>query len=306
MHRVLIIEDEVTLRKSMAKGLQKLDGVEVVEAGTVDEALRIIDGGPVPALILSDIDMPDRSGIELLGELGTRNLRLPVVFISAYLKAYRAQIPRHAAVEVYEKPVSLEELRRIVTEKTGLVEPAEESTPFSVVDFLQLACMGRHSVLIEVIAPGKPHARIQIVNGQVWSAEDPQGKGFDAFRRLAFGTPQGVVSCHTLKEAEGGRELDGNWEEMLMEAARITDEEGAGVAGEEEAELPDIFEAEPLEEGDGFDELFDDAVNALLAKDYAKAYADFTRALELRPGEKKAEANLARLRDMGHGTPTEA
>ena len=52
---------------------------------------------------------------------------------------------------------------------------------------------------------------------------------------------------------------------------------------------------------DPFDACFEEAVSALLARDHAKAYALFTVANRLRPGDRKVEANLARLREMGQG-----
>lgn len=112
MARVLIIEDETVLRASVARGIAKLN-VDVFEAGTLNDALRIVDTTP-PDVVISDIDMPERSGLELLGELGRRNLNVPVIFVSGYLNAYRSQIPHHASVEVLEKPVPIDELRQVV------------------------------------------------------------------------------------------------------------------------------------------------------------------------------------------------
>src|SRR5690606_35563687 len=113
---VLLLEDEPVLRSSMARGLSKLPGVTVVEAGTLQAALDAIDADP-PQMIISDIDLPDRSGLELLGELGRRNLAIPILYVSAYLKAYGALIPPHANVDVREKPIDLQDLRAIVRQR---------------------------------------------------------------------------------------------------------------------------------------------------------------------------------------------
>jgi len=48
--------------------------------------------------------------------------------------------------------------------------------PFSVVDYVQLACLGRHSVHIDmefVKAAGK----VIVWQGELWSASDEQGEG---------------------------------------------------------------------------------------------------------------------------------
>ena len=55
---------------------------DVVTAGDVDAALRVIDA-ELPQLILLDLLMPGRNGIELLGELADRGLQIPVIVLTA-------------------------------------------------------------------------------------------------------------------------------------------------------------------------------------------------------------------------------
>lgn len=222
MDLVLLIEDEPVLRSSMARAIAKLPGVEVADVGTVSAALVVIDARP-PTMIVSDIDLPDRSGIELVGELGRRSLQIPILFVSGYLKAYGAQIPPHANVDVREKPVQLEELRAIVQSRLGHSMRAVEHAPFAVADYVQLACIGRHSVVIDVESGGE-NGRIIINNGLVWTAVDPKGDGVEAFRRLAFAR-DAVTRVRTLREDPGPQTMFGSWESVLLNAARIEDEE---------------------------------------------------------------------------------
>ncbi len=303
--RILILEDEALLRTSMARGLRKLPAVEVLEAGTVTEAAALLDRSP-PDLVVSDIDLPGRTGIEILGELGRRGLGVPVVFISAFLRAYGSQIPRHANVEVRSKPVSIEELRTMAAERLG-VTPGQASSPFSAIDYLQLSCMGRHSVEITVQREGKTAGRIQVVAGELWAAEDEQGAGVEAFRRLAFGAA-GEVGCRTLAEQPRQRNIDAPAEQLLLEAAQLEDEArraGARSAAAEGPPAPAAAAGAPPapapSAGDPFDAVWEEAVSALLARDHARAHALFLEAQRLRPGDRKVEANLARLRDMGIG-----
>jgi CheY-like chemotaxis protein len=221
MARVLVIEDERTLRTTVARGLAKIPGVEVVEAATMEEAVRVLDQGP-PSVILSDIDLPDRSGIEILGELGRRGMKVPVIFVSAYLRAYRSQIPPHADVEIHEKPVALDELRNLVRRRIGRVSSPPPS-PFGVIDYFQLACMGRRSVIIDVTSP-QERSRVVVYKGDPWAAHDDIGNGVDAFRRILF-NKAGSVDCKTLREDPGPRNLESQWESLVLDAARIEDEE---------------------------------------------------------------------------------
>ena len=313
MARVLIIEDEAVLRTAMARGIGKMPGVTVSEAATLGAAIAIIDR-ELPQMIISDIDLPDRPGLELLGELERRALRLPILFVSAYIKAYAAQIPRHPLVDVREKPARLDDLRAIV-ERRLAGTAAEEEAPFAPADYLQLACIGHRSVVIEIETP-HDRGRIVVNDGVLWTASDGHGAGQEAFRRLAFKS-DAMVRVRTLRDAPGRRTIDGGWEQMLLDAARELDEasvRGQNVGDFEHLEVgmppprppaPTLPSAEapapvapPAPTTVAFESAFDTGIEALLVKDYDAAYAAFERAATLRPNDPKVIANLERLRQL--------
>lgn len=318
---LLVVEDEPVLRSSMVRGLSRLEGVMVLGAGSVHEACACLDRQP-PAMVITDIDLPDRSGIEILGELGSRGLRVPVVFVSGFLRAYRTQIPPHADVQVFEKPLPLEELRAVVEKRLGLganapAQGPEQVAPFGVPEYLQLACLGRHSVEILVAAPHT--GTVLVVEGTPWSAVDALGGGAEALRRLVFA--KAPVQCRTLASAAGERNLQGSWEHLLLEAARVQDEGGvaqddaaldaafdAPQAPEPMPAPPPVVEAPPpaapaapvaLEPEQVLAQLWDRAVAALLDRKHGLALTLFEKCRELAPQDKRVEANLVRLRAMG-------
>lgn len=322
---ILIVEDEQTLRLSMVRGLSKLEGVEVADAATVREAKRVL-GERRLELVISDLDLPDGSGIEVATELDRLGLRVPIVYVSAYIGRYKHRLPNRADVEVYEKPLPLDRLRSLVESKLGFGGDANPISPFAVADYVQLAGMGRHSVVIEVQSPAG-RGRLIIKAGEVWSAEDRLGKGLDAFRRIAFlGAAQ--VTCRTLgKEVIPPRDIDGSVESVLLDVARRLDEaerdQGAAVVDDGWGDVfvesqgarhvttrpPRRWSSLPPPApttlpsmnavSRSFEETFDRGVDALLAKDYRTAYEVFLEAERLDPRDRRVIANLQRLRDMG-------
>lgn len=316
--RVLVIEDEETLRHYVARGLAKVPGVEVTEAGTLEEALAAIDEA-VPDVILSDLDLPDRPGIELIGELGRRSLTPALTFVSAYARAFAAQIPRFTKVRVLEKPVSIEKLREVVRsdlEARGLTPSATtvstDVAPFGVPDYLQIACLGRHSVVIAVEGE-EANGRIVVHGGAVWSAEDARGRGEAAFGRLALATGA-RVTCRTMREAPGERTIQRAWEGLLLDAARVADERARHGGDSVEEALDGVFGFDepapsppepppPPPQVDVFDEAVDRGTSALLGKDYRAALRAFRDAERARPGDRRVLANLARLRQLGITEP---
>ncbi len=308
---LLLVEDELTLRMSMARGLAKLEGIEVAEAGTAREAKALLVRKP-PALVISDLDLPDGSGIEIASELDRLGLRAPIVFVSAFVGRFRSRIPTRADVEVWEKPVSLERLRALVEDKLGVGDDAAPS-PFGVADYVQLAGMGRHSVVIEVRGPSS-RGKVTIHRGELWSAVDRLGKGLEAFRRLAF-LKAAQVTCKTLAHADlPERDIDGAAESVLLDAARAFDEHErtSSVTNEigVESGLDDDWEAAFSEApatktsakttARSFEDAYDRGVDALLHKDHAAAYAAFVEASRFSPEDRRVVANLSRLRAMGY------
>lgn len=273
-HTILILEDEDLLRDSMVRGLSKLPDLTVLSAGTFAEAVNEIDANE-PDLIISDLDLPDGSGLELIGVLGGR--RTPIIFVSAYLQAYGRQIPPNANVKVHEKPVSIEDLRGIVRAELSL----EERSPFSVTDFLQLAVMSRRSVEVVVKHHGQTDARIVVRDGEPWAASDGRGSGLDAFYRLAM-VDTGEITCGAVR-GDDERTVEGSLEHLLLEAARRMDEGG-------EPELAPTNNPEP-----SFEDLMRHANEAILDRDYDLAMTHLTRARELQPMNVKVERMVGKI-----------
>jgi CheY-like chemotaxis protein len=80
---VLLADDEELVRASTAEMLREL-GFEVVEATSADEALRRIDAGLSPDLVVTDHLMPGMTGAELARILRRQRPDLPVLIISGY------------------------------------------------------------------------------------------------------------------------------------------------------------------------------------------------------------------------------
>ncbi len=81
--RILVVDDEEIIRDVIASKIQKSLGYEVLQAGNGVEALKVIEN-MMPDLIITDIKMPEMSGIELLGEIRRRRINVPVIILTGY------------------------------------------------------------------------------------------------------------------------------------------------------------------------------------------------------------------------------
>ncbi len=79
---ILIADDEELIRWSLAEHLTK-DGHRISEATDGKAALEAIAADP-PDVVLLDLRMPELDGLEVLQELRRRDLRVPVIVITAF------------------------------------------------------------------------------------------------------------------------------------------------------------------------------------------------------------------------------
>jgi DNA-binding NtrC family response regulator len=106
---VLIIDDEVEIRESL-QTLLELEGYEVEAAATGDEGL-VRAGERSFDLVLLDLALPDRNGIELLAEMRSHDSATPVIIITAYGTVENAVSAMQAgAVNFIQKPWDNEKL----------------------------------------------------------------------------------------------------------------------------------------------------------------------------------------------------
>jgi two-component system LytT family response regulator len=106
--RTVIVEDERRARENLREALDEVPWIEVLgEARDGDEALKVIESA-APDLVLLDVHLPRRSGIEVLKALP----RAPhVIFTTAY-DAFAVTAFELGAVDYLQKPFSRLRLRR--------------------------------------------------------------------------------------------------------------------------------------------------------------------------------------------------
>jgi DNA-binding response OmpR family regulator len=101
---ILIIDDEASLRQTMARILQRA-GHEVTTAANAEEGLKLVSEHPFD-LVYSDIRMPDMNGLDLLKIVHTKFPDLPVILFTAQPDLNSAvEAVRNGAVDYLLKPL---------------------------------------------------------------------------------------------------------------------------------------------------------------------------------------------------------
>ncbi len=109
MNRVLVVDDEEGIRRAVSDILAD-EGYTALDASDGAGALAQIESN-LPDLVLLDVAMPGRDGVDVLGELRQRFPTLPVVMMSGHGTIETAvRATKLGAYDFLEKPLSYDKL----------------------------------------------------------------------------------------------------------------------------------------------------------------------------------------------------
>ena len=109
LNRILVIDDEASIRESLEMFLRE-KGLNVQTAGTAEAGMgkwRRLG----PQVIILDIRLPDRSGLDVLAEITAKDREVKVIMITAHhdMETTIAAM-RRGAYDYIHKPLDVEEL----------------------------------------------------------------------------------------------------------------------------------------------------------------------------------------------------
>lgn len=118
MALVLIVDDERGMRDFLKILLEK-EGHKVITANRGTKALEILETKDVE-LVISDIRMPEMSGIELLEIIKEKSPEMPMIMITAFASPDDAVIAmKNGAFDYISKPFNVEEILSVIRSATA-------------------------------------------------------------------------------------------------------------------------------------------------------------------------------------------
>jgi len=111
---ILVVEDDQSMSAALSNALERQGFPVVVAADGIEGMRRLEHDGAW--LVLVDLNMPRKGGLELLREIRARGHQMPVVVMTAYGSTETAvEALRLGAVDYLQKPFPLEQLETMVT-----------------------------------------------------------------------------------------------------------------------------------------------------------------------------------------------
>ncbi len=115
--KVLVVDDNQLLASTIQMILEG-EGLEVMSAKDgIDGYSTYLDFQP--DLVITDIQMPGKNGMEMMGCIREHNPKIKTIYISGNIGFYRPCLEEEKKkypVSFFEKPFSLDSLKRVISE----------------------------------------------------------------------------------------------------------------------------------------------------------------------------------------------
>src|SRR5437867_10774998 len=163
--RVLIVDDENSILLLLKEALTAW-GYQVATANTATDALTVVRTQVFDAAI-TDIRMPDMSGLELLKQLKAHDESIEVVIMTGYPTiASAVEALKEGAYDYLSKPLLLDELRHLMTRMT------ERRFLRGEVHSLR-ARLGEELTVNELVGNAQPMQRVKEIISKVATTDSP-------------------------------------------------------------------------------------------------------------------------------------
>ncbi|MDJ0764955.1 MAG: response regulator [Myxococcota bacterium] len=115
---ILVVDDELHQLETIRRGLF-LYGYESRGASNADEALAVLTGPERGSfdLVLTDLTMPGRSGIELIEQIQLRMPTLPIIVITGLAATKEIEWVQQRGLPILQKPFEPDGLHRLVSDQ---------------------------------------------------------------------------------------------------------------------------------------------------------------------------------------------
>jgi DNA-binding response OmpR family regulator len=221
--KVLVVEDEDGVAFLIHHVLhQDNDRFDVLLAKSVEIALEILADVPVE-VIVTDVELPDRSGMDLLSWVAHEHPETRVIVMTAHdVDGIKDRAYACGCLRLMSKPFDIQEMRGTILQaldrRDGFAGTLSE---LSCVDVVQMLCIARKTTAIRFSTAASSGA-VYIEQGEVVHAVWQDLAGEEAFYEMMT-VEQGAFHT-TAFPLDVERTITGTWQYLLMEGARRLDE----------------------------------------------------------------------------------
>jgi CheY-like chemotaxis protein len=253
--RILFVDDDEDFLKMISELFSPMGGGawQIHTAQSHAQALEMLKRERMDLVVL-DIGMPVMDGFQFLRLLGRAHPSQQVVMLTGHAtEEHRKTSQENGALLLLEKPLKGEEFEALFAALNAVAGSGSQTgfrgmmRQVGLQEVLQMECLGKKSSILEIFSD-RGGGRIYICDGAIVHADAGGIEGEAALYGL-LGLTNGDFNLQVFKEPPR-RTIEGPWEFLLMEAARLVDEAAGSLADAEkqglETSAPTEQEWEPV------------------------------------------------------------
>lgn len=224
MKTILLVDDEKNFLLSLADMLQaNEDEFSIKTAGNGKDAAKIIDNQDID-LVVTDLNMPEMDGFELMAHISQVNSEMPVIAMTAYgTPEMESRLRNMGAFQYIEKPIDFDSLLRKIKDglKTGSTKG--HVAGISLPSFMQLLELDKKTCTLH-IKSGKNRGDMFFKQGELYSAKTGKMTGQDAAFEIINWENSEIEIENLCKMRDEDRDINVPMGFLLIESARMKDE----------------------------------------------------------------------------------
>jgi CheY-like chemotaxis protein/predicted regulator of Ras-like GTPase activity (Roadblock/LC7/MglB family) len=238
MKSVLLVDDEKNFLLSLADMLKdNEDEFSIKTAVNGKLAAAIIDSGNVD-LVVTDLNMPEMDGFELMAHISQVNSELPVIAMTAYgTPEMESRLRNMGAFQYIEKPIDFDSLLRKIKDGLKAGSTKGHVAGISLASFMQLLELDKKTCTLH-IKSGKHRGDMYFKQGELISARTGKISGQDAAFEIINWDNAEIEIENICKFDEDKRDINVPMGFLLIESARVKDEMNRPTVDEDGEEKP--------------------------------------------------------------------
>ena len=239
-NKVLLVDDEKVFLNSLKEGLDgSTDLFKTDICFSVDEAVGMIETNPYD-LVITDIRMPDKSGIDLLIHLQKEKFKGDIKVMSAHKIEENQKLNKMGVLDVIEKPFNLDWFHNMLVDYFERVKGANlVFDSIELISVLQVINIDKKSAVLQIENNGS-RGVIYFKDGDIINGEYNGSTGEEAVTRLLELTPSNI-SVKNLQE-KIKPEISLPFTELIMNTLKKIDEKKKKQKNENKEEsISDLF-----------------------------------------------------------------
>ncbi len=221
MHTILIAEDNPVFAKLISSVLGKhSDKLNVIYTENGREAIKVLNQQQI-SLLVTDIEMPEMNGFDLLNYKNEKFPELPCIVMTAH-EAVKWRIAGDI-ISFLPKPFKVEELVNIIFQTFEKKSPSGSIDGISVYNFLQLIEMEQKTCLFEVRSDNDENGLFFFKDGILFNAFWGKESGEKAALKI-IGMENVRIRFKDLPQKKIPQEINKGLMALIMDAMRRKDE----------------------------------------------------------------------------------